>query len=178
MAIERKRLREAPDPETWLKGRDPAAFNKAMHFTAMLEDYARELGKADLATIIPNLDERQAARVRNGNSSSPIDTNSGKRSPRPPGLAFAAGTARGRNRAEIRYTRLLAMQARRGLTSTALAAPLQNGRPTKTCDLPSMGFANAKMTSCATSKRYAARLPRSPSLKRCSRRIPKTRRIE
>jgi hypothetical protein len=56
--------REAPDPETWLKGRNPAAFNKAMHFTALVEDYAKELLKADLAIIIPNLDERQAARVR------------------------------------------------------------------------------------------------------------------
>lgn len=56
--------REAPDPEAWLKGRDPEAFNKAMHFTALVEDYAKELGKADLGTILPNLDARQTARVR------------------------------------------------------------------------------------------------------------------
>lgn len=57
--------REAPDPQTWLKGRDPVAFNKALHFAAMVEEYAKELGKADLEMILPNLDEKQAARVRN-----------------------------------------------------------------------------------------------------------------
>lgn len=64
--------REAPDPETWLKGRDPAAFNKALHFTALVEAYAKELGQADLETILPNLDEKQAARVRS--SIAAIDT--------------------------------------------------------------------------------------------------------
>ena len=64
--------REAPDPETWLKGRDPAAFNKALHFTALVESYAKELGEADLETILPNLDEKQAARVRS--SIAAIDT--------------------------------------------------------------------------------------------------------
>lgn len=57
--------REAPDPQTWLKGRDPAAFNKALHFAALVESYAKELGEADLEVILPNLDEKQAARVRN-----------------------------------------------------------------------------------------------------------------
>ncbi len=57
--------REAPDPQAWLKGRAPEAFNKALHFAALVEEYAKELGKADLETILPNLDERQSARVRN-----------------------------------------------------------------------------------------------------------------
>lgn len=56
--------REAPDPQTWLKGRDPVAFNKALHFAALVESYAKELGEADLETIFPNLDDRQSARVR------------------------------------------------------------------------------------------------------------------
>lgn len=56
--------RQAPDPQTWLKGRDPEAFNKALHFAALVEEYAKELGEADLETILPNLDERQSARVR------------------------------------------------------------------------------------------------------------------
>jgi hypothetical protein len=56
--------REGLDPETWLKGRDPAAFNKAMHFVGLVEEYAKDVGRADLDTILPNLDERQAARVR------------------------------------------------------------------------------------------------------------------
>lgn len=56
--------REAPDPETWLKGRDPATFNKAMHFVALIEEYARDIAKADLETIVPNLDEMQRAKVR------------------------------------------------------------------------------------------------------------------
>lgn len=56
--------REAPDPQTWLKGRDPAAFNKAMHFVAMVAEYATELAKADLNSVLPSLDEQQAATVR------------------------------------------------------------------------------------------------------------------
>jgi hypothetical protein len=56
--------REAPTPETWLKGRDPAAFNKALHFVAGLREYAAELSRADLAVILPALIEAQAAEVR------------------------------------------------------------------------------------------------------------------
>lgn len=58
--------RAAPDPETWLKGRDPQAFNKALHFTALVREYAQELSDADLETVLPNLDERQAKQVRDG----------------------------------------------------------------------------------------------------------------
>lgn len=59
-----KQRREPPNPETWLKGRDPVAFNKALHFVALIEEYAAELGKADIEAILPNLDERQAKKVR------------------------------------------------------------------------------------------------------------------
>lgn len=56
--------REAPDPQIWLKGRNPEAFNKALHFVAMVTEYAAELGKSNLELILPNLDEKQASTVR------------------------------------------------------------------------------------------------------------------
>lgn len=64
LAEQGKQPRAAPDPDTWLKGRDPAAFNKAMHFVALVEEYAADLGKADLEFVLPNLDAAQAAKVR------------------------------------------------------------------------------------------------------------------
>lgn len=56
--------RKPVEPQDWLKGRDPAAFNKALHFVAAVEEYAAELRKADIDTIIANLDETQAKRLR------------------------------------------------------------------------------------------------------------------
>jgi hypothetical protein len=64
LADQGRKARPAPDPQTWLKGRDPEAFNKAMHFVALVSEYAAELGKADLEAILPNLDEKQTAKVR------------------------------------------------------------------------------------------------------------------
>lgn len=64
LAQQGKQSRPAPNPETWLKGRDPAAFNKAMHFVADVDDYAKKLRAADLETILPNLDATQAGKVR------------------------------------------------------------------------------------------------------------------
>lgn len=52
------------DPATWLKGRTPEAFNKALHFTALVEEYAKDLGKSDLETILVNLDQDQISRIR------------------------------------------------------------------------------------------------------------------
>jgi len=57
--------REAPpDPETWLKGRSPGAFNKALHFIALLERYAKELSGWNVGDVIECLtdDERRAVR--------------------------------------------------------------------------------------------------------------------
>jgi hypothetical protein len=55
----------ASRPVIDLKGRDPADFNRAMHFRGMLRDYARELAACDLSDILPRLtdDERNEVRI-------------------------------------------------------------------------------------------------------------------
>lgn len=55
----------APRPVIDLKGRDPHEFNRAMHFMAEFEDYAKALSAFDLDTILPSLLPAEAARVRN-----------------------------------------------------------------------------------------------------------------
>lgn len=47
-----------------LGGRDPADFNKSMHFRGMLRDYARELAGCDLADILPRLTDAERNEVR------------------------------------------------------------------------------------------------------------------
>lgn len=54
----------ALDPQSWLKGRSPAAFNKVLHFVGDVEMYADDIGKADLKTILANLDDSDAATLR------------------------------------------------------------------------------------------------------------------
>lgn len=51
-------------PENWLQGRSPAAFNKALHFVAMFEEYAKELAGLDIKEIITclNPDDRRDVR--------------------------------------------------------------------------------------------------------------------
>lgn len=51
-------------PEEYLKGREPSAFNKALHFIGAMERYAKEISSADIEIIIPNLDEDQRATAR------------------------------------------------------------------------------------------------------------------
>lgn len=53
-----------PAPVIDLKGRDPGAFNRSLHFMAELEDYAKALGKFDLDLLLPALIPPEAARVR------------------------------------------------------------------------------------------------------------------
>lgn len=48
-----------------LGGRDPKAFNRALHFTAMVTEYAADLAKANASEIIPHLDEGQRMKLRN-----------------------------------------------------------------------------------------------------------------
>jgi len=47
-----------------LGGRDPKAFNRALHFTATVTDYAADLAKFNTVEIIPHLDEGQRAKLR------------------------------------------------------------------------------------------------------------------
>lgn len=52
-----------PDPQQWLKGRDPKAFNRALHFTADITNYADDLAKWDLS-VLEYLDEGQRVEIR------------------------------------------------------------------------------------------------------------------
>lgn len=56
--------RQQPRPIIDLEGRDPAAFNRALHFIAEIEDYAVAIAKADLESLLPSLIPSEAARVR------------------------------------------------------------------------------------------------------------------
>jgi hypothetical protein len=54
----------APRPVLDLKGRDPAEFNRALHFVAEFEDYAKAVAAFDIDQILPGLIPAEAARVR------------------------------------------------------------------------------------------------------------------
>lgn len=56
--------RPAPRPLIDLKGRDPAAFNRSLHFVADIEEYARELAEKNLGLILPGLVASERAEVR------------------------------------------------------------------------------------------------------------------
>jgi hypothetical protein len=58
------RREPAPQPQEWLQGRDPKQFNKALHFTALVTEYAAELAKSGASEIIPHLDEGQRTKLR------------------------------------------------------------------------------------------------------------------
>ena len=64
LARQGTKARQPPDPQSWLKGRDPQAFNKVMHFVGDVETYADDIGKADLQTILSNLDDRDREKLR------------------------------------------------------------------------------------------------------------------
>ncbi len=53
-----------PRPVIDHKGRDPLDFNRAMHFTGMLRDYARELASWDIDDLLPRLIEDDRTVVR------------------------------------------------------------------------------------------------------------------
>ena len=48
-----------------LGGRDPKAFNRAMHFTGLVTRYAQDLAGWDASAVIPHLDDGQRAKLRN-----------------------------------------------------------------------------------------------------------------
>lgn len=57
--------RDAPlDPQSWLKGRSPQAFNAVLHFIATVESYAKQAETWPLEMLLANLtdDERQSLR--------------------------------------------------------------------------------------------------------------------
>jgi hypothetical protein len=48
-----------------LGGRDPRMFNRALHFTALVTEYAADLAKAGATELLPHLDEGQRMKLRN-----------------------------------------------------------------------------------------------------------------
>jgi hypothetical protein len=56
--------RPAPRPVVDLEGRDPGEFNRALHFIAEIEDYAKAIGRVDLETMLPALIPAEEAKVR------------------------------------------------------------------------------------------------------------------
>ncbi len=56
--------RPEPRQPVDLKGRDPQAFNRALHFIAEIEDYAKAIGRADIGVILPGLTDEEKRRVR------------------------------------------------------------------------------------------------------------------
>ena len=53
-----------PQPQQWLQGRDPKMFNRALHFTALVTEYAAELAKSEASEILPHLDDGQRTKLR------------------------------------------------------------------------------------------------------------------
>lgn len=63
-ALAAQGTKPAPKPVIDLNGRDPNDFNRALHFMAEFEDYARTLGAFDLDAILPSLVTTERLRVR------------------------------------------------------------------------------------------------------------------
>mgnify|MGYP000926174110 CR=1 FL=1 len=59
-----RRAAPPPDPQTWLKGRDPKAFSRALHFTGDITNYADAAAKWDLS-VLHDLDDDQRMEIRN-----------------------------------------------------------------------------------------------------------------
>ncbi|MHB9879085.1 hypothetical protein ACSMXM_05425 [Pacificimonas sp. ICDLI1SI03] len=53
-----------PRPIIDLKGRDPGAFNRSLHFVGDIRDYAKKIGSVDLGLILPGLEPDEADEVR------------------------------------------------------------------------------------------------------------------
>ena len=54
----------APDPQTWLKGRDPKAFNRALHFLGDFQRYAEDLEKENLSEALGALIGEECKELR------------------------------------------------------------------------------------------------------------------
>lgn len=50
-----------PDPETWLKGRDPKVFNAILHMSAAIEQYAKEAEAWKLTATMQELNDEERA---------------------------------------------------------------------------------------------------------------------
>lgn len=54
----------SPDPESWLQGRSPRAFNAILHMTATIEEYAKEADTWPLGQLLTDMTEKERADVR------------------------------------------------------------------------------------------------------------------
>ena len=64
-ALAQQGIKPKPRQPVDLGGRDPKAFNRALHFTGLVTRYAQDLAGWDAATVIPHLDDGQRAKLRN-----------------------------------------------------------------------------------------------------------------
>ena len=64
LAEQGKQAAPAAKPVIDLKGRDPAEFNKALHFVAEFEAYQRSIAKIDIDALLPVLNDGERSRVR------------------------------------------------------------------------------------------------------------------
>ena len=64
LAEQGKQAAPAAKPVIDLKGRDPADFNKALHFVAEFEAYQRSIEKIDTDAVLSVLNDSERARVR------------------------------------------------------------------------------------------------------------------
>lgn len=63
-ALAEQGKKPAPRPVIDLKGRDPAEFNRSLHFVAEFEAYQRSIEKLDVEAVLPGLVESERNRVR------------------------------------------------------------------------------------------------------------------
>lgn len=63
-ALAEQGKKPAPKPVIDLKGRDPAEFNRSMHFVGAFESYQRDVEKIDVDQILPGLTDSERDRVR------------------------------------------------------------------------------------------------------------------
>lgn len=63
-ALAKQGTKSAPKPVIDLNGRDPNEFNRALHFIAEFEDYARTVTAFDLDRILPSLVPTERLRVK------------------------------------------------------------------------------------------------------------------
>ena len=64
-ALAQQGIKPKPRQPVDLGGRDPKAFNRALHFTGLVTRYAQDLAGWDAAEVIPHLDDGQRAKLRN-----------------------------------------------------------------------------------------------------------------
>lgn len=63
-ALAEQGKKPAPKPVIDLQGRDPAEFNRSLHFVGAFESYQRDIDKIDVDAILPGLIDGERERIR------------------------------------------------------------------------------------------------------------------